>query len=240
MFANRRFQFHPLLTIVVAIAFVFLLSLGNWQLKRLAWKQDLIAKVETSQGASPIAFEVAAARADAGENIEYTPVRLIGSFHSEKEQLVFGSNGGISGVFVFAPLQTQSGDLVFVNQGFVANGVSDWECFCDADGPAAFEVTGLFRNREKLSPPASWFVPTTKPADGLWLVRDPLKFAAAAMIEAQPYYVDGFAVEGVDWPKGGTTRLDFSNRHLDYALTWFAAAAALIGVWVAFSLQKRK
>ncbi len=240
MFANRRFQFHPILTIVVGIAFVFLLSLGNWQLKRLAWKQDLIAKVEVSQGANPIAFEEAAARADAGENMEYTPVRLTGSFRSESEQRVFGSNGGRSGVFVFAPLQTLSGDLVFVNQGFVANGVSDWECFCGADAPMEIEVTGLFRNREKPSPPASWIIPSTKPADGLWLVRDPLKFAAAAKIEAQPYYVDSFAVDGVDWPKGGTTRLDFSNRHLDYALTWFAAAAALIGVWLVFSLPKQK
>ena len=238
MLGNKKFHFHPVLSVVAVVSFVFLISLGNWQLQRLAWKKNLIAKVEAGQGAEPIAFEVAAARADAGEEMEYTPVRLTGSFQPARSQKVYGSNGGRPGVFIFAPLQSNGGDLVFVNQGFVANGISDWECFCGADAPAEFEVTGLFRSEEKLSPPASWLVPSTKPADGLWLVRNPSKFALAAEIDAAPYYIDSFAVAGVDWPAGGTTRVDFSNRHLEYALTWFAAAATLIGVWFAFSLQK--
>ena len=30
------------------------------------------------------------------------------------------------------------------------------------------------------------------------------------------------------WPKGGTTRVELPNRHLEYALTWYGLAAALI------------
>ncbi len=37
------------------------------------------------------------------------------------------------------------------------------------------------------------------------------------------------------WPKGGTTRLELPNRHLEYALTWYGLAAALIGVFAVFA-----
>ena len=32
--------------------------------------------------------------------------------------------------------------------------------------------------------------------------------------------------------------LSISHRHLEYALTWFGLAAALVGVWLAYVLRK--
>jgi surfeit locus 1 family protein len=39
-------------------------------------------------------------------------------------------------------------------------------------------------------------------------------------------------------PRGGVTRLDLPNRHLEYALTWFALALALIGVYFVFARRR--
>ena len=36
-------------------------------------------------------------------------------------------------------------------------------------------------------------------------------------------------------PRGGVTRLDLPNRHLEYALTWYGLALTLIGVYGAFA-----
>ena len=238
MIAGYAFRFRPVLAVAVAIAFALLLSLGNWQLNRLEWKLSLIEKVETRTGADPIAFEDAVARAANGEDMEYTPVRLTGIFQADYETRVYGSNGDGPGVFVFVPLKGRGGNMVFVNQGFVPQQISDWACNCDP--AASVEVTGLLRSREEPKPPASWFLPKSAPSDGLWLIRDPLKFAEAASIETTSFYVDSFAVAGVDWPRGGETRLEFNNRHLEYALTWFGAAAALLAVFVAFSLHRRE
>jgi surfeit locus 1 family protein len=33
---------------------------------------------------------------------------------------------------------------------------------------------------------------------------------------------------------------DIPNRHLEYALTWFGLAAALVGVYVAMLLRRRR
>ena len=234
---NRRLHIHPWLTIVTVIAFGFLVSLGNWQMKRLEWKQGLIKRAEEIQSLSPRPFDQVAARAAAGEDMEYTPVFLDGAFDTDKPAMVFGSYESTAGIFLFAPLSAASGEVVYINRGFVSQAAAS-KGLPTPPGGAALRVTGLFRTAEKPSPPASWFLPSANPEDGLWLVRDPMRFASAAAIAASPYYIDSFAVEGAEWPKGGTTRLEFNNRHREYALTWYAAALTLIGVWFAFSLQK--
>jgi len=235
MFAGRRFYFRPVLTGFALAGLALLVALGNWQLHRLEWKRELIAKTEARVGAAPIPFADALRRAEAGEDMEYTPVHISGVFSGHERADVFGAYGGAPGVFVFMLLNAE-GDAVYVNRGFAPQ---NWHVQGENEAPpGARPVEGLFRAAERPAPPASWFRPATQSADGLWLVRDPQKFAAAAGIDTPPFYIDSFAVEGLEWPRGGTTRLDFSNRHLEYALTWYALAATLFGVWIVFSLQK--
>ncbi len=40
------------------------------------------------------------------------------------------------------------------------------------------------------------------------------------------------------WPKGGVTRLELPNRHLEYALTWYGLAGALVAVFAAFAITR--
>ena len=233
-----RFEFRPAVTIASAIMLALLITLGSWQLRRLAWKEGLIAQVEARTNADPIPFAEALQRAEAGENMEYTPVKFSGKIDAGNEANVFGSYEGAAGAFVFAPALNAAGYVVYVNEGFAPLALID-DMQSSAAGTSEGIITGLFRSAEKPTPPASWFQPQGKSADGLWFIRDPRSFSAEAGIEAPSYYIDQFAVEGREWPKGGTTRLEFNNRHLEYALTWFGLAAALVGVWLSFSLKKQ-
>ncbi len=58
---------------------------------------------------------------------------------------------------------------------------------------------------------------------------------------AQRQYVSFFIDVKADpanpggWPKGGITHLDIPNRHLEYAITWFGLAAALIAVFATYA-----
>jgi surfeit locus 1 family protein len=50
-----------------------------------------------------------------------------------------------------------------------------------------------------------------------------------------PFYVDADATPNPGGlPVGGQTRLDLPNDHLQYAITWYALAAGLLGVYIVF------
>ena len=235
MLSGRRFQFRPVLTLFAAIGLGVLISLGNWQLDRLQWKRDLIARVDARIDAPPIDFANARAGERAGEDLEYTPIIMEGVYAPEFEIQVFGAIKGAPGIFVFTPLRLDDGSFVYVNRGFVPQGLAKNKNFSAVnDGRVA--VTGLFRAPSKPSPPASWFQPKAQSVDGLWHVRDPSLFAGAANINAAPFYLDKTAGAPQEIPTGGTTRIDFRNKHMEYALTWFGLAATLFGVWLVFSL----
>lgn len=241
MAAGFRFQFRPILTVCVVLALGVLFALGNWQLQRLEWKRALVVKIEARVSADPIAIDDVLDRVAAGEDMEYAPVRVSGVYGAAGEAKVFGTLDGAPGYYLFSPLMrieaaASFDPVVYINRGFVPQSVGAAQMRVDADG-RALSVSGLFRQAEILTPPASWFRSTQKGGDGFWFVRDPVRFAAADNIPAGAYYIDSFAVDGTQWPKGGTTRLNFRNSHLEYALTWFGLAGALFAVWVAMSVK---
>lgn len=240
MIFRRRFHFRPVLTLLTAVGIGVLISLGNWQLDRRAWKLELIDKIEARIDAVPLPFAEAVARAEAGEDMEYTPVTLVGIWRPMSEAKVFGSFKGAAGVYLFAPIRALGGEHVYVNLGYLPQPMSRAEShaqlYLTIDESV---VDGLFRYKEEPSPPASWFRSAEQSPDGLWFVRDPSRFAVTAGIEASSYYIDQVSVEGRDWPKGGTTRLEFRNKHLEYALTWFGLAVTLLAVWLAYCLSRR-
>jgi surfeit locus 1 family protein len=55
-----------------------------------------------------------------------------------------------------------------------------------------------------------------------------------------PFIVDAELDPGLPggFPKGGVTRLELPNRHLEYALTWYGLAAALVAVFAAFAVTR--
>jgi surfeit locus 1 family protein len=231
-----KFRFRPALTAAAFAALLVLCSLGAWQLRRLEWKYALIAKTELRLAAAPIPFEEALARAAAGEDLEYQPVMAIGAFRREAAARVFSAHEGKAGILLFAPFDA-GGRTVYVNRGFVPQ---DAAPHAELDSPPAeIRVEGLFRRAEEKAGLERVFAPKDQPTDNLYFARDPRIFGAARGLDVPPYYIDSFGRENRGpWPKGGLTRVEFANRHLEYALTWFGLAAALIGVYVAFSLRR--
>ncbi|NOX95311.1 MAG: SURF1 family protein [Alphaproteobacteria bacterium] len=245
MLAGRQFHFYPALTIFAIISLGILVFLGVWQLQRLEWKQGLIEKVEARIHQPPIPLDDAVWRWRGGEDMEYMPVRVSGVYLQVGEAKIFGLLEGRAGAYIFTPLLRHESakaesKIIYVNRGFALQSVSDSVLWSNELEMSYKSVEGLFRTAEQRPGIAGAFRPTDSPDENQWYLRDPRLFASNAGLDAPPYYIDSFAIEGAQWPKGGTTRLDFSNRHLEYALTWFGLALTLIGVWLAFSLQKTK
>ena len=213
------------------IGAALLAGLGVWQLKRLAWKEALIAAADERAHAAPVALpppEQWPALKPA--EYEYRRVELEGAYDYARQKLLFGSLedprgkfGGV-GYYVMTPLTLPDGESVIVNRGFVPD---DLKAQVDNGPRGEVKVIGLMRASE----PRNFFTPADEPERALFFSRDPEALARAMQLGPHaPFVIDAEA--GPDpLPEGGETRLTFVNNHLSYAFTWFGLAAALLGVF---------
>lgn len=215
-----------------ALLFSGFVGLGAWQLCRLQWKLDLIARVDARVHAAAVAAPGPAAWSRVSRAAdEYRHVQVRGRFDHAKETLVQAVTEAGPGFWVMTPLRTDAGYEVLVNRGFVPQDRA--EAAARRAGPPAGEVAvaGLLR----ISEPRGGFLRTNQPALGRWYSRDVAAIARArGLSRAAPYFIDADSTPNPGgWPRGGLTVVRFPNSHLAYALTWFGMAGmtALWGAW---------
>jgi surfeit locus 1 family protein len=223
------------LTACVLAALAVLIALGVWQLERLKWKEGLIAQIEARAAAAPVTLEDAEALAHAGRDPSYLRVRVEGRFHHGRELYLYASAEGQQGWHVITPLETAEGKMVLVDRGFVPDALRDPSSRALGQVEQIVEVTGLVRMPEK----QGMFTPDNEARANRWFWRD-LSGMSASMfpsgaVEVAPFFVEAERSEVPGgWPEGGQTRLVIVNNHLQYALTWFALAVCLVGVYAAY------
>ena len=213
--------------------FAILIALGTWQVRRLQWKEALLATIEARVHAEPRPLDEVLGSGPAVADLEYTPVRLEGVFVHSAERHFFATWNGASGFFVYTPLLRSRGDHVFVNRGFVPYDLKDPSKRPRSllEGPV--EVTGLLR--APLVEKPSSILPDNDPAKNLFYWKDIRAMAASSGLPADASIL-GVFVDANDAPNdgglpvGGVTIVDLPNNHLQYAVTWYGLAAALAGV----------
>jgi surfeit locus 1 family protein len=211
---------------------LFLVALGIWQVQRLHWKEGLIAQRDAAVVAAPIAPPQNLA---AASGLEFRHVVAEGTFRNDKELfLAASSDAGESGYQVLTPLSMSDGRTMFVNRGFIPLELKDKAKRAAGELSGNVRVAGLLR-----LPPAekpSFFLPDNRPDLNLWFWVDlPAMARQVGIADPVPFYVDADSTANPGgWPKGGITRLDLPNSHLQYALTWFALAIALLVIYVLY------
>lgn len=222
--AGAKRLFLPALCLLGAVLFG---ALGVWQLERLSWKRDLIARVEARVAAAPALLPPRSAwdRLQP-RNIEYRKLKLRGTFRHDHETLVDALTERGPGYWVLTPLITSQG-TVMVNRGFVPPDSKDPLSRQKGQLRGLVEVTGLAR----LPEPEGRFLRPNRPAADRWYSRDIAAIAEARGLgAAAPFFVDADATPNPGgWPVGGMTVIRFRNTHLVYALTWFGLAALCLG-----------
>jgi surfeit locus 1 family protein len=223
-------------TALMLAAFVVLIGLGLWQLQRLEWKEGLIAKIEARTKAAPIGLGDAAAMAAQGQDPSYYRVRVSGRFDHAKERYLFAlSDEGRTGWHVITPLETVEGETVLIDRGFVPDQLKDPASRAKGEVEGVVAVTGIVRLRDR----QGLFTPDNEPEANRWFWRDEDALArsmfAGKAVRVAPFFLEAERGETPGgWPEGGQTRLDLPNNHLQYAITWFLLAAALLGVYGAY------
>ena len=222
-----------------------LISLGTWQLHRKDEKRALIAALTERLAAAPVPLppreqwlSLSAARD------EFRRVQFAATIDPSSDAMVYSSGSSIRtdvagpGTWAFAPVRPTSGGTVVVNLGFVPNTLQDRAQQDRAIAPlktaTAAALTGYLRFPEA----PGWLTPAPDAAKRLWFARDTDAMAKAlGWGEVAPFYVDLEApVPASGVPKPGPLSVQLKDNHLQYAITWFGLAAAVLiafGFWVA-------
>ncbi|OLP42328.1 SURF1 family protein [Rhizobium oryziradicis] len=223
-----------LLSAFLLLACAGFVALGIWQIERLGWKRDLIARVDSRVHAAPVQ---APARAQwptiNQQNDEYRHVQIVGQFDNTKETYVYASTELGAGYWVLTPLTTTDGETVLINRGFVPLDKKAPSTRLEGQITGPVTVTGLLR----LSEPNGTLLRSNVPQDDRWYSRDVAAIASKwDLSNVAPYFIDADkSATGGTFPVGGLTQVKFPNSHLQYAITWFVMALmSLVFLWYLF------
>ncbi len=210
------------------IGLVILCGLGTWQLERLAWKEDLIARLTTRMAQPPVPLAEALQRFADHQDVEYLKVLAKGELdtaHPLYKQTVFYGQGGWEGL---VPFRSDGGSEVLVDLGAI-----------DAHGLAPkpmSEVQGVIRLHNL---GRGYFDSNNNVAANEWFWWDvPAMQKAAGMKEGAPAFILQ-ALGNESGFQAAPPKVELHNNHLGYAITWFGLAAALVGVTVAFVFGRK-
>ncbi|MCB1383327.1 MAG: SURF1 family protein [Notoacmeibacter sp.] len=235
---DRRFW---LLSALVLAALAVLVTLGTWQVRRLAWKEGLIARIEARMAAAPVPLAAAEQAFAASGDVDYQPVTLTGHFEHAGEQHFFATHKGASGYYVYTPLRLPDGRAILVNRGFVPFDRKDPATRAEGQVEGDVEIAGLARNPLAEKPSGVY---DNDPAKNIYYWKDRQAMARAAGLDPArllPFFVDADdAPNPGGWPMGGVTLVSLPNNHLQYAVTWYGLALALVGVYLFWIIQARR
>lgn len=229
--------FRPLwsFTAVMALLFAGMTALGAWQLERLQWKLGLIAEVQRNLAAPPLPLDRVLALPPAAA--QYRRVALTGRFDNAREAYVFTTGpSGAPSYHVLTPFVLEGGLALLVDRGYVPERLRDPKTRAAGEIAGERRIVGIWRTPDA----PGLFTPAPDIAHRIWYSRDLLSIAKTDGIRlAAPVIVEADAAPNPGgWPKGGQTVVAFRNEHLQYAITWFAMAAIVLGGWLAYHVSR--
>ena len=202
-----------------------LISLGVWQVQRLAWKQAIIADINARITATPVALpEAVDSLTDA-----YLPITADGVIEDGEIHVLVSQKDIGAGYRIIAPFQLQDGRQIMVDRGFALATAKDTE---RALGPAT--VIGNLQWPQE----TDGFTPAPDMKANIWFARD--VGAMAAQLQTLPILL---VARSSSLPEPGISALPVDtaripNDHLQYAITWFSLAAIWLGMSL-FFLRRR-
>lgn len=238
-----RFWFRPSLypTLSFLLLFPFLLSLGLWQLDRAEEKQILLEDRESRTGAESLDLNWLD---EMSEDSRFVPARVKGRYQGRRQWLqdnqVFQGQAGYH-VYSLVELDGRAGKLLLVNRGWVSVGADR------AQLPNLPLPEGEVQLQGRLDNPAS-----------VGLKLGELRLNPYSELNVLPY-MDLTVVANdigmelfpfvlvLDEGQAGSLQRDWTpvemmgpEKHLGYAVQWFALAFALLIIYLGVNMRRKE
>lgn len=228
------------LTFFTLIAFALLIGLGVWQIKRLHWKERLLAQIAAVQSTpvKPLADVLAAAKAPADLDFRRVRADCPNTETGPFLRLFSVKEGGVAGYRIITDCTLSSGPYgsILVDRGFIAQEDAD-KLQPGVGRPLILPIEGVLRRGD----PRNFVTPPNQPGQNLWYWRDIPAMAQAlgAQNPAPTFLMLESPAPPQPAPTPAPVPTAIPNNHLQYAMTWFGLAAALAGVYLAMLWRRR-
>ncbi|MDF2764226.1 MAG: hypothetical protein K0S81_1220 [Rhodospirillales bacterium] len=219
-------------TLFTIPAVLVMLGLGTWQVQRLFWKQELIQERQAGLAAPVTPWAEAEGRL---QELHWHRVTAEGEFLNDRELVLAArSMNGNPGYHIVTPFRIEGGPVLMVDRGWVPLDRKQAEARPQGQVGGGTSVTGILRPGHQ----PSWLTPDNQPEKNFWFWVDLPAMARAAAAEGEAVteaYLEADATPNPGgFPIGGQTRTDLPNDHLQYAITWYALALALIVIYILY------
>jgi surfeit locus 1 family protein len=215
--------------LMTAAMLAVLLGLGTWQVRRLFWKQELLAQIDRAEAADPIPLPRSALS-------PFAKVSATGTFLPDKTAL-YGADvrtiatGPEMGARMIEPMRQAGGDIILVDRGWIPLSRS----VPVEQPPGEVTVSGYVRLGDK----AGWFSAQDDVVGRRFFTLDPVAIGAAiGEPAARPFVLVALAAGPTaagHWPEPARHLPRPPNNHLSYAITWYGLAVALLAIFIVWA-----
>jgi surfeit locus 1 family protein len=212
---------------MTAVMLMMLTGLGLWQLQRLHWKQDILARIAAAESGPAVPLPPAppdfAKVSVSGHYLDLPPVLYL----AEVRDLPAGATMGAQLLDAF---QAADGRLLIVNRGWAPQG---------SNPPlpqGEVTLTGFARAFDG----RHWFSPADDlPGRHIFTLNPAAAAAALKLSGVEPYTLMLLGPQDGAPPVPAAHLPRPPNDHFSYAMTWFGLAAALAVVFGAYVKRSR-
>ncbi|MGB5560665.1 MAG: SURF1 family protein [Paracoccaceae bacterium] len=191
-----------------------LVSLGIWQVQRLAWKEGVLTRIEARIGADPVPVpDLPTSDADG-----YLPVEVTGRLGEEEVHVLVSRKQIGAGYRIITSLDTGSRRFL-LDRGFIPEE--------DRDAPRALHDVTVVGNLHWPDDRTS-ATPANDVDGNIWFARDIA--ALAAQLHTEPVLIIARSDTGDGIEPLPVNTAAVPNDHLQYAITWFSLAAVWLGM----------
>lgn len=182
-----NFDLEQLLMAMTGVALIPIISfgLGTWQIQRLEWKTDLIAKFEDRLIKPPLPLPPRI-DPDAISEFDYRRVYVTGRFRHDQEMLIGPRmRDGEDGFVVVTPLERGDGQsTVLVNRGWISKKLQNQKDRVEGLPQGEVTIEGMLREPWK----KNMFTPENQPEKGKFYFPD--IYQMAELTGSQPVWVE--------------------------------------------------